>query len=100
MAELGAELRLEGQPRPDLRTRGEWRQQPLAGGSREIRWAPSGSPAGALAWTEAGLAFLILLVALPVVFRVTRDLDFLYNAPVIVPGGIPVDLDAAARRTA
>ena len=35
---------------------------------------------------------------MPVVFRVTRDLDFRYNAPVIVPGGIPVDLDAAARR--
>jgi hypothetical protein len=31
------------------------------------------------------------------VYRVTRDLDFRYNAPVIVPGGIPVDLDAAAR---
>ena len=27
----------------------------------------------------------------------TRELDFRYNAPVIVPGGIPVDLDAAAR---
>ncbi len=44
------------------------------------------------------LAFAVLLVALPVVYRVTRDLDFRYNAPVIVPGGIPVDLDAAARR--
>jgi membrane protease YdiL (CAAX protease family) len=44
------------------------------------------------------VAFLVLLAALPVVFRVTRDLDFRYNAPVIVPGGIPVDLDAAARR--
>jgi hypothetical protein len=41
---------------------------------------------------------VVLLAALPVVFRVTRDLDFRYNAPVIVPGGIPVDLDAAARR--
>jgi hypothetical protein len=44
------------------------------------------------------IAFAVLLAALPVVFRVTRDLDFRYNAPVIVPGGIPVDLDAAARR--
>ena len=44
------------------------------------------------------VAFLLMLAALPVVFRVTRDLDFRYNAPVIVPGGIPVDLDAAARR--
>ena len=32
------------------------------------------------------------------VYRITRDLDFRYNAPVIVPGGIPVDLDVAARR--
>jgi uncharacterized protein len=44
------------------------------------------------------VAFAALLVALPVVFRVTRELDFRYNAPVIVPAGIPVDLDAAARR--
>lgn len=44
------------------------------------------------------LALLVLLAALPVVYRLTRDLDFRYNAPVIVPGGIAVDLDAAARR--
>jgi len=43
-------------------------------------------------------ALVVLLAALPVVFRLTRDLDFRYNAPVIVAGGIPVDLDAAARR--
>jgi len=45
-------------------------------------------------WT----AFLLLLVALPVVYRLTRELDYQYNAPLIVPGGIPVDLDAAAKR--
>jgi hypothetical protein len=44
------------------------------------------------------LAFVVMLAALPVVFRVTSELNFRYNAPVIVPGGIPVDLDAAARR--
>jgi hypothetical protein len=44
------------------------------------------------------VAFVVLLAALPVVFRVTRDLDYRYNAPMIVPGGIPVDLDAAARK--
>jgi hypothetical protein len=44
------------------------------------------------------VTFAALLAALPVIFRVTRDLDYRYNAPVIVPGGIPVDLDAAARR--
>ncbi len=43
------------------------------------------------------IAFLVLLAAIPVLFRITRDLDFRYNAPVIVPGGIPVDLDAASR---
>jgi uncharacterized protein len=43
------------------------------------------------------LAFFILLAAIPVLFRITRDLDFRYNAPVLTPGGIPVDLDAAAR---
>jgi hypothetical protein len=44
------------------------------------------------------MAFVLLLVALPVVFRITRELNFHYNAPVIVPAGIPVDLDAASRR--
>jgi hypothetical protein len=63
-----------------------------------------GNPMGPFWLTGGGfglegswVTFLILLAAIPVVFRVTRNLDFLYNAPVIVPGGIPVDLDAAAR---
>jgi hypothetical protein len=44
------------------------------------------------------LAFFVLIAAIPIVYRLTRDLDFTYNTPEIVPGGIPVDLDAAARR--
>ncbi len=44
------------------------------------------------------VAFVVLLAAIPVVYRLTRELDYRWNAPVIVPGGIPVDLDAAARR--
>lgn len=44
------------------------------------------------------LAFFVILAAIPVVYSMTRDLDFVHNAPHIVPGGIPVDLDAAARR--
>jgi membrane protease YdiL (CAAX protease family) len=44
------------------------------------------------------IAFVALLATLPLVYRLTRDLDFRWNAPVIVPAGIPVDLDAAARR--
>ena len=43
------------------------------------------------------ITFVIMLAALPFVFRITRDLDFRYNAPDLVPAGIPVDLDAAAR---
>lgn len=64
-----------------------------------------GNPMGPFWLTGGGygldgswVAFIVLLAALPVVFRVTRELDFLHNAPVIVAGGIPVDLDAAARR--
>jgi len=44
------------------------------------------------------VTFFILLAALPVVYRLTRELDYRYNAPVIIPGGIAVDLDAASRR--
>jgi membrane protease YdiL (CAAX protease family) len=44
------------------------------------------------------LAFLVLFAAIPVAYSLTRELDFVHNAPHIVPGGIPVDLDAAARR--
>ncbi|MFC5864563.1 CPBP family intramembrane glutamic endopeptidase [Acidicapsa dinghuensis] len=43
-------------------------------------------------------AFVVLLVALPVVYRLTRDLSFEHNAPVLEPGGFPVDIDSAARR--
>ena len=52
---------------------------------------------GAYGLDGSWLAFLILLAALPVLFRVTRELNYSYNAPIIVPGGIPVDLDAIAR---
>ena len=64
-----------------------------------------GNPMGSFWLTGGGygldgswVAFVVLLVALPAVFRLTRELDFRYNAPEIVAGGIPVDLDAAARR--
>ncbi len=64
-----------------------------------------GNPMGPFWLTGGGFgldaswfACLALLAAFPVVYRVTRDLNFRYNAPVVVPGGIPVDLDAAARQ--
>ncbi len=44
------------------------------------------------------IAAVVLLMAFPVVYRITRDLNYRHNAPVIVAGGMPVDLDAAARR--
>jgi hypothetical protein len=52
---------------------------------------------GAFGLDGSWLTFFVLLAALPVVFGITRDLNYHYNAPVIVPGGIPVDLDAIAR---
>jgi uncharacterized protein len=64
-----------------------------------------GDPTGAFWLTGGGFglesswfAFLVLLAALPIVFRATRELDFRYNAPELIPGGIPIDIDAAARR--
>jgi len=63
-----------------------------------------GDPTGSFWLTGGGFglesswfAIFILLALIPVVYRLTRDLDFQYNAPVIIPGGMPVDLDAAAR---
>jgi len=44
------------------------------------------------------LTLFVFLAAIPVVYRFTRDLDYKYNVPEFVPAGIPVDLDAAARR--
>ena len=64
-----------------------------------------GNPMGPF-WVTGGgfgldgswIAFAVILAALPVVYRLTRELDFRYNVPVFVPGGIPVDLDEAARK--
>jgi membrane protease YdiL (CAAX protease family) len=48
---------------------------------------------------EGGLVTaLVLLVGLGVLTRITRDYAYDYAQPAIVPGGIPVDIDAAARR--
>jgi membrane protease YdiL (CAAX protease family) len=75
--------------------------------SGETRHSPvvQGNPMGPFWLTGGGfgldgswVAFLILLIAIPVVFRLTRELDYIYNVPVIVPGGIPVDLSAAGQR--
>ncbi|HXS77344.1 MAG TPA: type II CAAX endopeptidase family protein [Terracidiphilus sp.] len=64
-----------------------------------------GNPMGPFWLTGGGFgldaswwACLVLLIAFPVLYRATRDLDYKHNAPVFEPGGIPVDLDAAARQ--
>jgi membrane protease YdiL (CAAX protease family) len=48
---------------------------------------------------EGGLiTVVVLLVSLGLLVRVTRDYAYQYAQPVILPGGIPVDIDAAAAR--
>lgn len=72
----------------------------VSGNSPLVQGDPMGPfwlTGGAYGLDGSWFAFVVLLAALPVAFRVTRDLDYRYNAPVIVPRGIPVDLDAAAR---
>jgi hypothetical protein len=46
----------------------------------------------------SAVAVLVLPVLMIVLVRVTRDYAHRYAQPVIVPGGIPVDIDAMARR--
>jgi uncharacterized protein len=43
------------------------------------------------------ITFFLVFAALAVVYKLTRGLDYRYNAPELVPAGIPVDLDAAGR---
>jgi uncharacterized protein len=64
-----------------------------------------GNPMGSFWLTGGGFgldgswfAFFVLLAAIPLVYRITHDLNFHHNTPEIIPGGIPVDLDAAARK--
>jgi membrane protease YdiL (CAAX protease family) len=63
-----------------------------------------GDPFSPLALTggEYGLdgswvAFAIIVLAMPFVYRATRDISFIVNAPVLIPAGMAVDLDTAAR---
>jgi membrane protease YdiL (CAAX protease family) len=41
---------------------------------------------------------VVILVLIFVLIRATRDLKYRYAQPVIVPGGIPVDIDAISHR--
>jgi hypothetical protein len=64
-----------------------------------------GNPMGPFWLTGGGygldaswVAFLVILAAIPLLLHITNDLNYRYNAPEIVAGGIAVDLDAASRR--
>jgi uncharacterized protein len=59
--------------------------------------AALGLTGGDFGFDGSWMALIGILLAMPFLYRVTRDLSFHHNAPVIEPGGIPVDLDAAAR---
>lgn len=74
-------------------------------GLRMFSSVVSSNPHGPLWLTGDGygpegsaVAAVVLLVSMVVLVRVTRDYAYQYAQPVIVPGGIPVDIDAAAQR--
>lgn len=46
----------------------------------------------------SALAVFLFPVLILILFKITRDYAYKYAQPVIVPGGIPVDVDAIARR--
>jgi hypothetical protein len=46
------------------------------------------------------VAFLVLLAALPVIFRLTRELDYQYNLPPeVVPAGTPLNVVVRSTQT-
>lgn len=64
-----------------------------------------GDPMGSYWLTGGGfgldgswLSLVVLLILWPVAYRLTRDLDFVHNAPIIIPGGMAVNLDAPAQK--
>jgi membrane protease YdiL (CAAX protease family) len=64
-----------------------------------------GDPLSSFAWSggdygldASWLAFVVILIAMFFLYRATSDLSFVYNAPVLEPAGLAVDLDAAAKR--
>jgi hypothetical protein len=46
----------------------------------------------------SAVGIVLILALIPVLIKATHDLKHRYAQPVIVPGGIPVDLDAVSRR--
>jgi membrane protease YdiL (CAAX protease family) len=48
----------------------------------------------------SAVAAVVLLIGIFIVYRVTRRYAYLYTQPIIIPAGIPVDLDAMSRTLA
>jgi membrane protease YdiL (CAAX protease family) len=48
----------------------------------------------------SAVAAVVLLIGIFIVYRATRRYAYLYTQPVIIPAGIPVDLDAMSRTLA
>ncbi len=65
---------------------------------RSDTWGPIWLTGDGYGPEGGAIAILVLLALLIVMMVVTRDLSYKYAQPVVVPGGIPVDLDALARR--
>ena len=61
-------------------------------------WGPLWLTGGGYGPEGSAIAVLVLPVMMIVLLKVTRDYAHKYAQPVIVPGGIPVDVDAMARR--
>jgi uncharacterized protein len=66
-----------------------------------------GNPMGPFWLTGGGfgldgswVTFLVLMAALPVIYRLTGDLNHRYNAPEIVPTGVSMDAEAVADQPA
>jgi hypothetical protein len=62
-----------------------------------------GNPMGPFWLTGGGygldgswVAFIVLLAALPVLHRLTRELDYQYNVPEVESAGVPLNLNATA----
>lgn len=74
------------------------------GGMSSFSPVVQGNPTGPFWITGGGfglqsswVTLVVMLAALPVIFRVTRDLNFKYNVPVFFPGGLAVDIGAHTR---